>query len=108
MDISSAHANTKMRIHNPGERKMREEIESSFRILMVDESEADAAKVFRQLREAGMRLTAERVQTDEGLAKALHEFIPDIVLSEYSLPMPDYRLTLKLGQAHRAGSPAMP
>src|SRR2546423_3289095 len=107
MDISSAHANTKMRIHNPGERKMREEIESSFRILMVDESEADAAKVFRQLREAGMRLAAERVQTEEELAKALHEFIPDIILSEYSLPILDYRMTLKLVQAIRPGTPVI-
>src|SRR4051794_33812868 len=86
---------------------MREESENEFRILMVDESEADADKVFRQLRGAGMRVTTGRVQSEEGLAKALAEFIPDVVLSEYSLPLIDYRVTLKVVQAIRPGTPVI-
>jgi len=74
---------------------------------MVDENEADAEKIFTQLRDAGIRLAAERVQSEEGLADALRELKPHVVLSEHTLPLLDYRTTLKVVQSIRPGTPVI-
>jgi DNA-binding NarL/FixJ family response regulator len=86
---------------------MNEEREKEIRILMVDANEAEAEQVSTQLRDAGMRIAFDKVQTEEGLAKALREFEPDVVLSEYSLPLLDYRTTLKVVQAINPGTPVI-
>jgi len=74
---------------------------------MVDANEADTEKIFTQLREAGMRIAAERVQSEEGLTSALRDLKPHVVLSEYSLPLLDYRTTLKVVQSVRPGTPVI-
>ncbi len=86
---------------------MNEVGEREIKVLMVDANEADAEKVFTQLRDAGMVIATERVQSEEGLTNALREFEPDIVLSEYSLPLIDYRTTLKVVQSARPGTPVI-
>ena len=86
---------------------MNEVGEREIKVLMVDANEADAEKVFTQLRDAGMIIATERVQSEEGLTNALKEFEPDIVLSEYSLPLMDYRTTLKVVQSTRPGTPVI-
>jgi DNA-binding NarL/FixJ family response regulator len=86
---------------------MNEVGEKEIKVLMVDGNEADAEKVFTQLRDAGMAIATERVQSEEGLTNALREFEPDIVLSEYSLPLIDYRMTLKIVQSARPGTPVI-
>lgn len=86
---------------------MNEVGDKEIKVLMVDANEADAEKVFSQLRDAGMAIATERVQSEEGLANALREFEPDIVLSEYSLPLIDYRTTLKVVQSTRPGTPVI-
>lgn len=86
---------------------MNEVGEREIKVLMVDGNEADVEKVFTQLRDAGMLIATERVQTEEGLTNALREFAPDIVLSEYSLPLMDYRTTLKVVQTTRPGTPVI-
>ena len=74
---------------------------------MVDANEADTEKIFTQLREAGMRIAAERVQSEEGLTSALRDLKPHVVLSEHSLPLLDYRTTLKVVQSVRPGTPVI-
>ena len=74
---------------------------------MVDANEADTEKMFTQLREAGMRIAAERVQSEEGLTSALRDLKPHVVLSEHSLPLLDYRTTLKVVQSVRPGTPVI-
>jgi len=86
---------------------MNEVGDKEIKVLMVDANEADAEKVFTQLRDAGMVIATERVQSEEGLTSALREFAPDIVLSEYSLPLIDYRTTLKVVQSTRPGTPVI-
>ena len=81
--------------------------EREIRLLMVDANEADTEKIFTQLREAGMPIAAERVQSEEGLTSALRDLKPHIVLSEYSLPLLDYRTTLKVVQSVRPGTPVI-
>jgi NarL family two-component system response regulator LiaR len=88
-------------------KEMSEEGEKEIRILMVDANEADVDQVFTLLRDAGMRIATERVQSEDGLASALGDFEPDIVLSEYSLPLLDYRTTLKVVQTISPGTPVI-
>ena len=81
--------------------------EREIRLLMVDANEADTEKIFTQLREAGMRIAAERVESEEGLTSALRDLKPHVVLSEHSLPLLDYRTTLKVVQSVRPGTPVI-
>ena len=66
---------------------------------MVDQSAADAELVLNQLRDAGMQVSAHRVESDQNLASSLREFRPDVVLTEHSLPQIDFRATLGVVQS---------
>jgi PAS domain S-box-containing protein len=56
------------------------------RVLQVEDSEDDAMLVLRELRRAGWRVIAERVDTAAGMAAALTAGDWDLVLADYSLP----------------------
>jgi signal transduction histidine kinase len=56
------------------------------RVLIVEDSEDDAKLAVLQLRRAGLELVTERVETEEGLKRALDGRHWDVVLSDYSLP----------------------
>ena len=58
----------------------------TFRILQVEDDEADAMLAERELRRAGLVFEARRVETKEGLSRALAEFRPDVILADYTLP----------------------
>ena len=65
------------------------EARRSLRVLLVEDSEDDAALVLRTLRRGGYELDWERVQTAAMLAEALHRRTWDIVLSDYNMPQFD-------------------
>ena len=71
---------------------------AEIKILMVEANEEDAGKIAAVLRDAGMEISVQTVQSEEGLAAALRAFEPDVVLSEYSLPMIDFRSAIKVVQ----------
>jgi len=56
------------------------------RILLVEDSPEDAAQMCRQMLNAGLQASFERVDTAAGLRDALLHFAPDIVLSELGMP----------------------
>jgi DNA-binding NarL/FixJ family response regulator len=66
---------------------------------MVDQSPTDAELVLNQLRDAGMQVSAQRVESGENLAPSLREFRPDVVLAEHALPDIDFRDTLGVVQS---------
>ena len=74
---------------------------------MVEANEADADKIVGVLRDAGMVIEFKRVETREGLEHVLGDFKPDVVLSEHSLPLIDYRTTIKLVQSLRPRTPVI-
>lgn len=55
-------------------------------ILILEDVATDAELIERELRKSDIVFTAKRVETKEAFLKALTEFEPDIVLSDYSLP----------------------
>ena len=77
------------------------------KVVMVEASEDDARKILDVLREAGMTIEFERVQSEEGLATAVQQFKPDVVLSDYSLPTFDYHTTIKIVQELRPRTPVI-
>lgn len=56
------------------------------RVLMLEDTLTDAELAERELHKAGIVFTSLRVETRDAFIKALEEFRPDIVLSDYSLP----------------------
>jgi two-component system, cell cycle sensor histidine kinase and response regulator CckA len=65
------------------------------RILFVEDSPEDAELEERDLRKGGLEFISKRVQTRDELAKALVEWKPDLVISDYSLPGMDGMGVLK-------------
>ncbi len=61
-------------------------MENKIRVLIVEDSAADAELVVRALGQEGFAHTAKRVESKEAFRKALQEFAPDIVLCDYKLP----------------------
>ena len=52
----------------------------SLRVLMLENSEADAELIKHELSRAGLAPVTKRVDTEEAFASAIPEFAPDIVL----------------------------
>lgn len=58
----------------------------SIRILLLEDSEFDAALVIRELRKGGLDFGWRRVQTRQEYQRALGDYRPDIILIDYMLP----------------------
>jgi len=56
------------------------------RVLMLEDTPSDAELAERELRKSGIVFTAMRVETRDAFIRALQEFHPDIILSDYNLP----------------------
>ncbi len=56
------------------------------RLLMVEDSEADAELAMRCLKAAGFRLSVERVVEEAQMRRSLLSSLPDLILSDFSLP----------------------
>ena len=56
------------------------------RVLLVEDSMADADLLVRKMRQEQLKVDTLRVDTQQSLEHALGHFLPDIVISDYSLP----------------------
>ena len=65
------------------------------RILILEDVPADAELVVHELRKGGIAFTSRHVETGEAFLRELHEFAPDLILSDYHLPSYDGVLALK-------------
>ncbi|MBI3856232.1 MAG: response regulator [Planctomycetes bacterium] len=66
------------------------------RILFVEDSAQDTELEVRVLEKGGLAFRSMRVETREALARALGEFKPTVVISDYTLPRLDGLSALKL------------
>ncbi|HSN40435.1 MAG TPA: EAL domain-containing protein [Burkholderiales bacterium] len=55
------------------------------KILLVEDTPSDAELCMRELTRSGLDLVSRRVDTREMFEKALEQFIPDLILSDFSL-----------------------
>src|SRR5256884_1662109 len=56
------------------------------RLLMLEDSEADAALIRRELQRLAPPPDVRHVQTEASFAAALREFVPDIILCDHNIP----------------------
>ena len=67
---------------DPPNKKPYEDI----RILILEDNPADAELLENELLEAGFIFKSQLVKNKQSYVKALREFYPDIILSDYDLP----------------------
>jgi diguanylate cyclase (GGDEF)-like protein/PAS domain S-box-containing protein len=76
------------------------------RVLMVEDAPADAELCERELKRAGLRIVTRCVDTRPAYEQALDDFMPDLIISDFSLPTAFDGLTaLDLARMH---SPDVP
>jgi DNA-binding NtrC family response regulator len=61
-------------------------MKNNLKILILEDNSSDVNLVLHELRKAEFNFTSAVVQTQAGFENALQRFIPDIILSDYSLP----------------------
>jgi PAS domain S-box-containing protein len=66
------------------------------KVLFVEDSLTDAELAVRELKAAGLTFETMRVDTREAHVAALHQFKPDIVITDYSMPQFDGMQALML------------
>jgi PAS domain S-box-containing protein len=71
-------------------------VKKGIKILMVEDHAFDAELIQRELVKSKLNFTAKVVETKKSFEKALTEFIPDIILSDHSLPGFDSREALAI------------
>lgn len=73
--------------------------EAPLKLLLVEDLPADAELAEMALRRGGFKIDTIRVDTEEGMVRALRDFGPDIVVSDYSMPSFDGMTALKLAKS---------
>ena len=68
------------------------------RVLLVEDLPTDAALVERELKKAGMEFVSRRVETHQAFLDAIEEFRPELILSDFSLPLFDGMTALLLAR----------
>ena len=56
------------------------------RVLVVEDVETDAELSLRELKRAGLRCVARRVDTEDAFRRELGEFRPHVIISDFSMP----------------------
>src|SRR5260370_2408548 len=59
--------------------------ERPLRVLLLDDSPADAALTISELSRAGLRVITERVNSEDAFSHAVRAFVPDVILADQVL-----------------------
>src|SRR6202789_1851091 len=78
---------------------------TQLKLVVVEDSVADAELLARHLAKAGLHCAINRVQTEPEFIAALHEDKPDLILSDFSLPQFDGLRALDLAVIHAPDTP---
>lgn len=73
-------------------------MDKELRILIIEDVPGDAELEEHELRKAGLVFTSKIVATREAFLKALEEFFPDLILSDYDLPSFDGLAALRIAK----------
>src|SRR5271155_1738202 len=79
-------------------------MQNSLRLLIIEDSEDDAALLLLLLRQAGLEINSERVDSSGALAQALNKNW-DIIISDHSMPHFSGTEALKMARAKDADVP---
>lgn len=73
---------------------------ATIRILFLEDLPADAEMAKRELKKAGIEFVGKVVETENDFRNELNGFLPDIIISDYSLPSFDGMSALKIVRKH--------
>ena len=71
-------------------------MENGIKILFLEDTASDVELMKYELKKAEMNYVYEHVETESEFLRSLHEFNPDVILSDYSLPSFDGMKAFKL------------
>src|SRR6059036_264848 len=77
----------------------------TLRILLLEDSPADAELVTLELRHAGLDAVTQRADTEDAFVRAVRDFAPDVVLSDHSLAQFNSTAALRLLPTIRPATP---
>jgi DNA-binding NarL/FixJ family response regulator len=80
-------------------------VEAPLRILLLEDSAADAELITDELARAGIGCVTQRVDTEAAFVHALRSFEPDMVLFDHGLARYDAMATLRAARAERPATP---
>jgi diguanylate cyclase (GGDEF)-like protein len=80
-------------------------MKTQLKLVVVEDSVADAELLARHLAKAGLNCLINRVQTEDELIAALHSDKPDLILSDFSLPNFSGLRALDLAVIHAPDTP---
>lgn len=80
-------------------------MESTLKILILEDVEDDVELIKRTLRKAGLEFEARKEDTREGFLRALKDYHADVILSDHSLPQFDSVEALSLSKEYAGKVP---
>jgi signal transduction histidine kinase len=80
-------------------------MESTLKILILEDVEDDVELIKRTLRKAGLEFEARKEDTRDGFLRALKDYHADVILSDHSLPQFDSVEALALSKEHASQVP---
>jgi len=75
------------------------------RVLQVEDVETDAELIIHHLKRYGLALESRRVWTEADFVEAVTSFVPDVILSDYSMPAFDGLRALAMARELAPGTP---
>jgi diguanylate cyclase (GGDEF)-like protein len=87
------------------ENAIKQSENNELRVLLVEDSDSDAELTTRALSAAGFRVSLERVMDEQAMRGALKGRLPDLVLSDFSMPAFDGMSALAVARAEAADVP---
>jgi diguanylate cyclase (GGDEF)-like protein len=87
------------------ERPIEEFRDQELRLLLIEDSESDAELTLRLLNAAGFKCSYRCVVSEKEMRSALQDGLPDLILSDFSLPGFDGMSALAIARAEAAGVP---
>jgi len=77
----------------------------TIRVLLTEDVAADAELEVRELERAGLRIRHRVVDREPAFEQALREFVPDVILSDFSMPVFDGMAALALARSRCPDTP---
>jgi diguanylate cyclase (GGDEF)-like protein len=80
-------------------------VNEPIRVLLIEDVEADAELALHELKRSGMRCEGRLVETEPDFRRALEDFRPHVILSDFSMPHFDGMTALALARELHADVP---
>ena len=84
---------------------MQPSLTKTLRILLLEDDARGAEHIEEELRQAGMKLMLQRVNSEKAFTAALLDFAPDVVISDHAVARFDAKAAVKVLRTVRPAAP---